>query len=118
MLVQSHAGYLGLGVGGQVIQLVGIVLQPRLHVFGHVILVKRALIGIAQNSGGAVVSTHDDVAVGLTYVKHIIVLGCLAWCQLTALCCQAHALWGCLLMFVQESQCLLHSLILTYIACP
>ena len=68
----------GLGtVGLHPADLVGISLQPRLHVVGHVVRVDGSAVGIAEDVGGAVVAADDDESSLPADVEDVVtLLGC------------------------------------------
>ena len=61
--------YMDVGIGQQVVNLMGIGVKQRLHVVGHAVDIKRA-VADGQNFLGAVITGHNDkIAVGVEDVE-------------------------------------------------
>ncbi len=52
--------------------LVGIALQPRPHVVGHLVGAERAVVGVAEHGRRAVVAADNYKTVFLAHVEHIV----------------------------------------------
>ena len=66
-----------ISVRGKNFHLLLIALQQIAQAVGHIVEVDAACVAIAQDWCGAVVTTDDDKAIGLTQIKHIVVrIGC------------------------------------------
>ena len=72
--LHGKAGLIGLGhaqcVEGR--NLLAVVLQPGLHVRGHMVGVERALVDIAQDGDSAVVTRNDDITLVALGIEDVI----------------------------------------------
>ena len=62
VLIERNLGNVDSRVTVQIAQLIGISLQLGAHVFGYVVVVERALVGIAEDRRCAVVAAHHHEA--------------------------------------------------------
>ena len=66
-----------ISVRGKDFHLLLIALQQIAQAVGYIVEVDTACVAIAQDGCGAVVTTDNDKAIGLTQIKHIVVrIGC------------------------------------------